>query len=396
MLMLYVAVGFGGWLALGWALTVGHRTMKLLHRPVREMRDRPRVTVLVPAKDEGERIGDCVRSILAQDYGNFSIIAINDRSTDETGRVLDQLARGDERLKVIHIHDGSLPAGWTGKCNALHTAVPEADGEWLLFVDSDVVLAPDALSATVERSVRLSYDMLSLLPKLESRTFWEGLLVPLAGMAVSVMYLVSLTNKDYLRKTAFGNGQYLFIRRRVYEEIGGHAGVRDRFCEDVEIARRVKRSGHKTRIAWGAEFAAVRMYSSLSGIFKGWGRNFYAGSLGRPWRILMAIGFVLCSTLSVVPALGWAAYRLAGEPPHLPWLGIGWALAAAGHLLLILLFLSTTYRNSGNPSRNAVLFPLGMVMLLGIFLKSLRMCITRKVEWRGTHYGHRMEQAAAR
>jgi glycosyltransferase involved in cell wall biosynthesis len=389
--IVYVLLGPATWVGFGYILWAGRERMKLVRRPPPALtRTPPRVTILIPAKDEGERIRDCILSALNQDYSDFSVIAINDRSTDCTGAVMDELAAQHPGLRVVHIQNDALPHGWTGKCNALHTAVHDADGEWLLFVDSDVVLAPDALSATVSRCVRHGYDLLSLLPKLESHSFWESLLVPLGGTAVSAMYLVALTNKDYLPQTAFANGQYLFIRRSVYDAVGGHATVHDRFCEDVEMARIVKKAGHKTRISWGAEFAAVRMYSSLSGIFKGWGRNFFAGSVGRPWRILLAIFFVIFCCLSVYPALGWSFYRLFQPGEWGLWQAAGWFAASLTHFGLLTGFLAAMYRWVGNPGTNALYFPLGGIMLLAIFCKSLRMCMTGRVEWRGTRYTHRM------
>ena len=179
-----------------------------------------------------------------------------------------------------HIQEGTLPLGWTGKCNALHTTVNQASGSWLLFVDSDVVLEPDVLRGRSQRRSSGASIWSSLLPALEGHTFWENLVVPLAGCAVSTMYLVAFTNSPEMPNTAFANGQYLCIRRDVYDAIGGHEIVRDRFCEDVEMGGFSKRGGFRPRISWAADFAAVRMYSSLGSIFRGWGRNFFAGSLG--------------------------------------------------------------------------------------------------------------------
>src|SRR5262249_42537063 len=138
--------------------------------------------------------------------------------------------------RAIHIAEGTLPDGWTGKCNALHSSVKYADGDWLLFVDSDVILQPNALPATLALAEGRKLDLVSLLPRVESGGFWEGLLVPLAGMAINALYATALTNSDH-RKSAFANGQFLLIRRSTYETIGGHERVRDQFTEDVELAR---------------------------------------------------------------------------------------------------------------------------------------------------------------
>ena len=385
-MLAYLVVGPLAWLTYGVLMYAGRRKMLLLHRPPDPLKtdQPPRVTILIPAKDEGERIRACIESALAQDYPNFNVIAIDDRSTDTTGAVMDDLARRHPgRLRVLHITEPPAE-GWTGKNNALHQGVKHADGEWLLFVDSDVVLERDALISSMEVVLRKGFDLISLLPRLESHSFWEGLLVPLAASAASSMYLVPLTNNHLMKDTAFANGQFLMISRKAYTAIGGHETVRDRYCEDLEIARLLKSTGWKPRVAWGNDFCAVRMYSSLDAIFKGWGRIFYAGRAGSPWRILGAILALLLCGFSAYVALAFGVYRAAR---YNDW---GWLAASVVHLSMLSFFVSTMYHWSGNPRRNALMFPLGGSMLLGIFLKALKMCVTKKVEWRGTSYSHVM------
>ena len=319
---LYLFAGPIAWAVYGLAIYSGRRKMLLLQRPPIPPSDPPAtptgVTIMIPAKDEGERIRACIESALAQDYANFTVIAIDDRSTDNTGAVMDDIAAKNPRLQVIHITEPPGP-GWTGKNNALHTAAVEAKGDWLLFVDSDVVLEPDALSASMAVLLRKKFDMISLLPRLESHSIWESLLVPLAGAAASSMYLISLTNTQESR-TAFANGQFLMISRAAYDAIGRHEVVRDRYCEDVEIARLVKERGLRPRVSWGNDFCAVRMYSSLGAIFRGWSRIYYAARVGSPWRVLAAAAFVIVCGFSAYAALAWGAYRWArpgpaGAPP---------------------------------------------------------------------------------
>jgi len=143
--ILYVLLGPTAWVLFGVAMVRGRHRIWLLRRIAPLPEEHPRVSILIPAKDEGERIRACIESALAQQYDNFSVIAIDDRSTDRTGAIMDEMAAANPNLKVIHIAEGTLPPGWTGKCNALHSSVQHADGEWLLFVDSDVILQPNAL-----------------------------------------------------------------------------------------------------------------------------------------------------------------------------------------------------------------------------------------------------------
>ncbi|HEX4124049.1 MAG TPA: glycosyltransferase, partial [Tepidisphaeraceae bacterium] len=397
LLLAYMAAGPMVWGILGVALFAGRRKMLLMHRPGQPIKgDLPWVSILIPAKDEEARIRGCLESALAQDYPNIQVIAIDDRSTDGTGAVMDDLAREHSSLEIIHVTEPPEPS-WTGKNNALYTGTQHASGQWLLYVDSDVVLEPDALRVAMGVVLRKKFDLLSLLPRLECHSFWESILVPLAGSAASTMYLIALTNKsDGPKTTAFANGQFLLISRPAYDAIGGHEAVRDRYCEDVEIARLLRVGGFRPRVAWGNDFAAVRMYSSLGAIIRGWSRIYYAARVGSPWRPLAGMAFLVFCCFTAYAALGWGIWRtLHPLPGWWVMLGLAWIITAAQHLVGITWLVGQMYAWSGNPRRNAAWFPLAGGMLFWIFGRSVKMCITRKVEWRGTAYSHKMARDAA-
>jgi chlorobactene glucosyltransferase len=388
-LSIYLLLGPLTWLMYGYLMFNGRNKMRLLNRPFVPMNgEPPTATIHIPAKDEGQRIARCLQSVLEQDYPSVNVIAIDDRSVDNTGAVMDSVAATDSRLTVLHIQEGSLEPGWTGKNNALFQGQKQATGQWLLFVDSDVVLEKDVLSAAMALCVNRHYDLFSLLPRLESHSIWESLLVPLAAAAASTMYLVPMCNNNKYRNVAFANGQFLLISRTAYEAMGTHAVVKDRYCEDVEISQIVKRIGLRPRVSWGREWASVRMYSSLSNIFKGWSRIYYSARVGNPTRTLLAVGFIFFCCYSFFPAVAWACWRQVHPTAY--YLPLLWLIAAVLHGVLILLFVGILYAWSGNPRRNAWSWPLSMAMLLGIMFKALKMCITRKVEWRGTTYAHTM------
>jgi glycosyltransferase involved in cell wall biosynthesis len=397
LLLAYTVAGPMVWSVYGILVYAGRRKMLLMHRPGSPIQgDPPQVTILIPAKDEEARIRGCLESALAQDYPNTTVIAIDDRSTDRTGAVMDDLVREHPNLEIIHVKEPPRP-GWTGKNNALFTGTQHARGQWLLYVDSDVVLEPDALRVAMGVVLRKKFDLLSLLPRLESHSFWESILVPLAGSAASTMYLIALTNKsDGPTKTAFANGQFLLISRSAYDAIGGHEAVRDRYCEDVEIARLLRQGGLRPRVAWGNEFAAVRMYSSLDAIIRGWSRIYYAARVGSPWRPLAAMAFLVFCCFTAYVALAWGIWRtLHPLPGWWVMLGPAWIINAIQHLAMLTWLVGQMYAWSGNPRRNAVWFPLAGSMLFMIFAKSVTMCVTKKVEWRGTAYSHKMARDVA-
>ena len=363
-------------------LLLGRRRMtRLLHTRAGLPSVPPHVTILVPAKDEAPGIRKCLERILAQDYPNFRVVAVDDRSTDGTGPILDELAREHpRRVTALHVEQGGLPDGWLGKCHALHVASRAVEGDWLLFVDSDVTLQPSALSRALSLAVARKYDALSILTRLECDGFWDRLILPLAGGAWSVMHAVSLTNDDRRTRSAAANGQFFLIRRSAYEAVGGHESVRAQITEDVELMRHLKGRGFRTRLLLGAHLASTRMHATLRQMFHGWARIYSGTSRRSPWRIAGAMAFLVLCGFVLYPALAWGVARavIARE--------FDWLIASGGHALLMTAYLALIYRGSGNRARFALLFPLGGSILLAILAFALRTCRTGRVNWRETHF----------
>jgi hypothetical protein len=166
------------------------------------------------------------------------------------------------------------------------------------------------------------------------------------------------------------------VKREAYESVGGHEAIRGTLSEDVAIARKMKLAGFKTRLGWGDTWATVRMYPGFAAIFRGWSRNFYVGSLGKPWRILGLIVFLLLCCLSVFAAAHWG------------WHGDSWKWfsASIAHYVIMTATVGLMYHWASEPKWYALLFPFGVLFLLGVCAKSLWICMTGKVTWRGTQY----------
>ncbi|WP_428939536.1 glycosyltransferase [Fontivita pretiosa] len=382
LLVCYALIGPAAWMLMLAGLLVGRARMDRLRRWRGQLpADPPHVTILVPAKDEAKGIGRCIESVLAQDYPKFDVIAIDDRSTDDTGAILDRIAARDQRLRVIHVSQESLPAGWLGKCHALCLGSQQASGQWLLFVDSDVTLEPNALSAAISLALARNYDALSVLTRLECHSFLERWMLPALAATWAIMNVVSLTNLDRRRDIAAANGQFFLVRRSAYEAVGGHAAVKDRITEDVELMRLLKARGFKTRLFSGAHLAATRMHSSLRQMFQGWAR-IYCGTVRlRPGRILAAMVFVVCSVLTVYPALAMGVFGLATSAES------GLLLAAStAHLVLMTLHVGLVYRWAGVGWMHALLMPATAPMLLAVLTFALHKCRTGRITWRGTEF----------
>ena len=380
---IYAIVGPLAWLCFAILMSMSYARMKRFQRERLPLSaPPPRVTVLVPAKDEGDGIRACLERVLRQDYPNFSVVAIDDRSTDATGAIMDELAAAHpDKLRALHIPPGGLPGGWLGKCNALHTAAAHAAGEWLLFVDSDVKIESDALSTALARAASRNYDALSLMTRLETQNFWEKLILPLAAAAVGVITRMSLTNHDTHRETAFANGQFFLVRRSAYEEVGGHASVRDNITEDVALMRILKRSGKRCRLYYGQEFASTRMHTTLASMFHGWSRIYSGVTERHPAPIIASMLFIAICGLSAylvlaVSLLGWAL----GDGPGV------WLALSLVHLAIMTVILAIIYHMSGNPKRSALLFPIGGAVMITIFASAVHACRTGKIAWRGTSY----------
>ncbi len=233
----------------------------------------PLLSVVVPARDEGEKIEAAMRSLLALDYPHLEIIAIDDRSRDETGPVLDRLAAEDERLRVIHVTD--LPAGWLGKCHALHTGAREARGVMLLFTDGDVLFSPQTLRLAVTYLVRKPLDHLCLNPQLVPGGYWENALVACFGLLFFAAFKPWLIPTRWPRAYC-GIGAFNLVRRDAYRAVGGHERIRLDVLDDVNLGKILKQSGYRQQLLIGGDLIQVRWQNSFWGVIRGLEKNSFA------------------------------------------------------------------------------------------------------------------------
>jgi chlorobactene glucosyltransferase len=259
-----------------WALTLGRTILNLLLvprlRPGSMPRQTPRLSVIVPARDEERTIERTVRALLAQTYPDLEVVVVNDRSTDATGAILDSIA--DRRLIVVN--GVEPPPGWLGKPHALHLGAGRATGELLLFIDADIIYAPDAVAAAVARLEESGASMLSLLPHFELHGFWEHVAIPNLLVVAFTMLPLWLANKTRIPLFGAGGGPGNLIRREVYDAIGGHESLKDAVVDDVALARLVRRSGRRTEVALANDLISLRMYHGAREIVDGFTKNAFA------------------------------------------------------------------------------------------------------------------------
>lgn len=232
----------------------------------------PRVSILIPARNEGAVIREVVQSLASQDYPYFEVIVLDDNSTDNTG----ELARSASR-KVTVLKGSELPIGWTGKNWACHQLSQAATGEILVFTDADVRWAAGSVSALVNQLLRTEADLLTIWPTQTTITWGERLTVPL--MAMVILAYLPVWGVHHLPWAIFGaaNGQCMAWRRGVYQKMGGHEAVKSTVLDDVTQARMVKAAGLRLRMADGAGLMGCRMYQDWDSVLKGYAKNILAG-----------------------------------------------------------------------------------------------------------------------
>jgi len=345
--------------------------------------DAPLVTAIIPAKDEERELTSCLDSVRAQDYPNLEILVVDDRSTDGTAAIARSAAMSDPRVRLISIEE--LPLGWTGKTHALHVASQHAKGEWLWYLDADTRHAPESLSVMMEYARSRGAAMASLVPEMRCETYWERVVQPLAGIVLMRSFSLFDVNND-LKRNAFANGQYILVRRDAYDAAGGHESVRDRFVEDIYLAKRLKSLGYPIRVATSTEISSTRMYTSLPQIVRGWSRILYDALDRRPLpligKIVEPLIFSQTGDVALIVAL---IMFLIGSTGAFAWWLLGLSIA---HQILKTTVLYRMYRFSSPKSAGAAIwYWLAGLVMIWVCVRSIKMCLTGRVTWRGTSYG---------
>lgn len=241
----------------------------------------PRVAIILPVRDEAANIDAVVASLLAQEGVDCELLVLDDGSTDDTPALLAAWAAREPRLRVQRIE--SLPEGWAGKAHALHTGVGLTTADWLLFTDADTRHAPDTLRRMLGHALRESDDFLSMIPELVYSGAGMRLITPLGGVAL-LERATPTELRDPLHRGAVANGQYILIRRAIYERVGGYANPRLRmtFADDVYLAEEVKRRGGRVDIVSGRGLMRNEQWTTWAVAWRGWRKSVYGDVVGRP------------------------------------------------------------------------------------------------------------------
>jgi hypothetical protein len=271
------------------------RRYPLRRDPRARPRTRPRVSIIAPMRNEARNVEDWLACARAQDPCVREIIVSDDASEDATASIAERVARKDRRVRVVR---GAPPPGWVGKTAAADRGARAASGDWFLFSDADMRMAPETVAAAIDASLEFGGDACSLTATLECDSLMEEIIMPAMAAVVMSGHPLVLVH-DVRSPVGLVWGGFVLIDREAYWTVGGHASVRGEIAEDRALAERLKAFGYSVRLLDGHELVRVRMYEGLSEMWEGWRKNVYEGTRRNPF---VATIFIIAATaMFVVP-----------------------------------------------------------------------------------------------
>ncbi|MER7271755.1 glycosyltransferase family A protein [Micromonospora carbonacea] len=332
------------------------------------------VAVLLPLRDEADRVTPCLESLLAQrGVPRLRIVVLDDGSTDGTADVVRAVAGGDDRVTLLT--GVAPPPGWLGKPHACHQLATRADpaATVLAFVDADVVLAPYAVAAAVAELRAARVTLLSPYPQIVTRTPADRLVQPLLQWLWLTFLPLRAMERSPRPSLAAAGGQFLVVDRAGYAAAGGHAAVADRVLEDIELARAVKRSGDRIALADGSRLATCRMYDDWPQLRDGYTKSLWA-SFGHPTAAAAVLAALLL--LYTAPPLVALAALVAGAPAVAAVAALAWLLGVAGRAV-------SARATGGRWWPDALGHPVSVVVLGWLTARSYHLRKRRRLSWRG-------------
>jgi chlorobactene glucosyltransferase len=332
----------------------------------------PRVSVLVPARNEVRNIEDCVSSLLAQDYPDFEVIVLDDQSTDETPRLLRRLEQTEPRLQVLT--GTPRPEGWLGKHWACHQLDRAATGELILFTDADTRHTPDMLRASVSAMLAERADLVTAFPREEVLTLGERLLVPVIGFGIFTFIPIRLVQKLRLPALSVTIGQFMLFRREAYDRVGGYEAVRSEIVDDMCLGRRIITNGLEWRLLDGTHHVTCRMYRGFWEAVGGFSKSLFAVF---DYRIIpYVLGWSLVGLAFIEPAVAlvsrWLRYPLTSIPT-------GYATLSV--MLSIVLWM-VAYRRFKFPAYLVFYYPLSLTLFIAVAARSFFQTATGTATWK--------------
>jgi hypothetical protein len=332
--------------------------------------DCPRISILFAARDEEEKLPAALATLMEIDYADLEVIAVDDRSNDATGRILDEFAAAHARLRVVHVTQ--LPGGWLGKPFALQKAYEASTGDWLLCTDADVRFKPDVLRRAITLAKAANLEHLTLLGDVEMVGFWETVLITFFGMAFHIATDPYRASNAHSR-AYIGVGAFQLLRRAAYEGSGTHQRLAMEVVDDMKLGKIIKQAGFRSGAGIAQDFVVVRWHAGLGNLIRGVTKNFFAG-LG--YRLaLVAVAVTGLLLMNVAPLFGTL-------------FGHGWIrIFAAIALVMALLFHAGVDIAMRVSPFYAFTHPLGALLFSYMLLRSTFVTLKQGgIIWRDTFY----------
>jgi cellulose synthase/poly-beta-1,6-N-acetylglucosamine synthase-like glycosyltransferase len=368
------------WLALATLVSVVLATGALVRgsRSIRFLRDispalparPPRVSVVIAARDEARGIEAALASLLAQDYPDYEVIVVDDRSGDATPAILARMAAGNARLTVLRIDD--LPAGWLGKNYALECGARAATGGILVFADADVVMRPDVLARAVSHALSARRDHIAIAPEVATPGVLLGMFMGTFTMFFS-LYARPWKAPDARSRCFIGIGAFNLVRSEVYRAVGGHSRIALRPDDDIKLGKIIKDAGYAQEMLFGGGCMVIEWYPSLGALARGLEKNSLAG-------VDYRVAAMAWGTLALAVSCIWPFAALAATS------GVTLALNAATCCALLAVYMETA-RVVGTPCWYALGFPLMAAIFVWILWRATFITLRDGgITWRGTRY----------
>jgi glycosyltransferase involved in cell wall biosynthesis len=337
----------------------------------------PRVSILIPARNEERNLEEALRSVLALDYENLEIDVIDDRSTDRTGEILDRLAASEPRLRIVHVRD--LPPGWLGKNHALWLGAEKATGEFLLFTDADVVFEPSALRRAmgamgIEGAKRL--DHLTASPEIGRPSVLFELFIGAFSLFFA-LFTKPWKVKDPKSPYHVGIGAFNLVRASAYRAAGGHRAIAMRPDDDLKLGKLLKIRGFRSEFVFGQGMLRVEWYASVRELIQGLMKNAFSG-------VDYRVRVVLVATLMQLAVFVWpfVAIFLTSDLVAGP---TRWLNLASVITLVALCWINAPL--AGVRRWHGIGFPLATLLFLYIVWRAMLLTLWNDgIDWRGTHY----------
>jgi glycosyltransferase involved in cell wall biosynthesis len=331
-----------------------------------------KVSVIIAARNEEESIEMTILSLLSQTHHELELIVVNDRSIDETGVIMDNLAEQHQRMVAIHIE--TLPNGWLGKNHALYKGYQVASGSFLLFSDADVHFQPDTISKALTFMKDQKVDHVTIAPDLQSRGFWLQAFISYFLYGFSVFKRPWTANNDHSQKGGMGIGAFNLIKRDVYEQIGTHEVIKNRPDDDLKLGQVIKQNGHKQRFLSGVNQLWVEWYPSLKEAIKGLEKNTFAGLHYSLTVTVLAIAFILISHFLPIFTLFSTNHTVQ-------------LLSALFLITFLFLYGLTIVKMSSYSLWKLAVYPITTTIFLYSTIRAVALTyIKGGIEWRGTFY----------